>query len=171
MTDMTPIDNILEAWKNSMIENVPKFYRKISEDKTRLRKLIEEADKNKEDRSVYRYYRSCLSYADCKYGPTVRDWGAISANPDSYKYPDFLAYLDKEADRKKQNLIERCNTKIGGIINVEWLYANGNGELEGYVTGPNGRIHLHAILAGGYNIQCLHIRFLMNKVKEKKAKK
>lgn len=65
-------------------------------------------------------------------------------------------------------LVSRCEAKVGGIDSFEFGSIGANGELEGYVTGPKGRIHLQCIYAGGYNIQCLHIRFLMSKLKGSK---
>ena len=39
-----------------------------------------------------------------------------------------------------------------------------NGGLEGVVIGTDGKCYLRSIFAGGYNIQCLHIRMIVTKL-------
>lgn len=66
---------------------------------------------------------------------------------------------------KKVDIIDRCNDKAGGIHEVEWTYIGPDGRINGIISGPKGRFSIKSIFAGGYNIQCLHARALVHKLK------
>lgn len=73
--------------------------------------------------------------------------------------------LYKEAACKKADIIDRCNDKAGGIDEVEWTYIGPDGRINGIISGPKGRFSIKSIFAGGYDIQCLHVRVLVHKLK------
>lgn len=83
--------------------------------------------------------------------------------------------LDKEADNKYLYMVNAVTSKIGEITNVNALEIGPRGDLEGYITGTEGRVHVQTIGAGGYNQnvvldsgrhgQCYHYRFLVKKIK------
>lgn len=150
--DLTPIDRFLADWKAQMMKSVPELYMEF------CRKESEIFHDGSLDGWERGRARKRLRAA---YGRTVVERGYDAL----HRSERFAAFLDEECARKKEALIARASRKIGGIDSVEWLRIGMTGELEGYVSGPQGSLHLHSILAGGYNIQCLHIRFLMNKVK------
>lgn len=77
----------------------------------------------------------------------------------------FAEFLDKEAAKKKADIIARRNDKAGGIDEVEWTYIGPDGRINGIISGPKGRFSIKSIFAGGYNIQCLHVRVLVHKLK------
>lgn len=53
---------------------------------------------------------------------------------------------------------------VGTITKLDDIVWTNNG-LEGVVTGTDGRCYIRSILAGGYNIQCLHVRMIVNRLK------
>ena len=74
--------------------------------------------------------------------------------------------LKNEADRKYDDIIERTNYAIGQITDASMLRVGSTrGELNGFIIGERGKVEVESILAGGYNIQCLHIRTLIKKCK------
>ncbi|PWG65566.1 hypothetical protein [Bifidobacterium callitrichidarum] len=153
-----PIDDFLDNWKNWCIENIPLLYKE-------MRDNIKQQYARMDDGEItYREYARIKTGIEQRYGSTIKDWGPISKPSNPY-YDRFLDYLDKEAEAKKTKLIARCHDKIGGVDSIDWLEIGRTGELEGIINGPEGRLHLHAVLAGGYNIQCLHVRFLTNKIR------
>lgn len=74
--------------------------------------------------------------------------------------------LDQEVINKRVDLFIRCEDAIGAIVDASGLQLGGNGSINGYVIGERGKAWVETILAGGYNIQCLHYRVLIKRVKE-----
>ena len=74
--------------------------------------------------------------------------------------------LKREAERKYDDIIERTNYAIGEIKDASGLRVGSTrGELNGFIIGERGKAEVETIMAGGYNIQCLHLRTLIKKVK------
>mgnify|MGYP001591425975 CR=1 FL=1 len=69
--------------------------------------------------------------------------------------------LDKEVNKKRQNLIIRIEKKAGNILDANGLYIADNGEINGFIIGDIKTVEVKTIYAGGYNIQCLHYRVLI----------
>lgn len=74
--------------------------------------------------------------------------------------------LKREAEVKYDDIIERTNRVCGQIVDASELRVGSTrGELNGFIKGERGNAEVESILAGGYNIQCLHIRTLIKPVK------
>jgi len=69
--------------------------------------------------------------------------------------------LDKDLQKKKENLIKRVETKGGKIIDALGLYIGFDNSLNGYIKCENKDVKVETIFAGGYHIQCLHYRVLV----------
>ena len=68
------------------------------------------------------------------------------------------------ADGYIMNLINRVTKYIGEITDFSNLYLTGPA-INGIVIGERGKVHVETILAGGYNIQCLHNRVLVKPIR------
>ena len=68
--------------------------------------------------------------------------------------------VNKEAKMKALKLQYQVEKKAGKVLKVD-LYINSIGELNGTVQGEKATVNLTTILAGGYNIQRLHIRTIV----------
>jgi chromosome segregation ATPase len=69
-----------------------------------------------------------------------------------------------EAKARLVNMITLIKEKTGEVISCN-LYGSGNNQkfgFEGTVTGEKKTVRVEAILAGGWNIQKLHVRLLIN---------
>ena len=74
--------------------------------------------------------------------------------------------LKREAERKYDDIIERTNSVVGEIKDASGLrFGSTRGELNGFIIGERGKAEVETITAGGWNIQCLHLRTLIKKVK------
>lgn len=150
--NLKPIDQLLDNWKANLTEQVPALYKQYKEKREAIW----------HDPELDGYNR-LKAQADLKsnYGKMVVEHGYDSV----YDPVKFATFLDKEASCKKADIIDRCNDKAGGIDEVEWTYIGPDGRINGIISGPKGRFSIKSIFAGGYNIQCLHVRVLVHKLK------
>ena len=73
--------------------------------------------------------------------------------------------LQKEADAKYDDIIERVNFICGKITDARGLWIGNKGDLDGIIVGERGTAKVQTIGAGGYNIQCYHFRTLVHEMK------
>ena len=76
---------------------------------------------------------------------------------------DIVKEANADAKSYVLDIVSRVQ-KVAGEI-TDWnLYINGS-HLNGTVTGTRCKVKVETILAGGYNIQCLHNRVLVNRIR------
>lgn len=73
--------------------------------------------------------------------------------------------LNREADCKYDDIIERTNDIVGQITDASDLKIGYKGDLNGIIKGTRGSAKVETIGAGGYNIQCYHFRTLIHAIK------
>jgi chromosome segregation ATPase len=73
--------------------------------------------------------------------------------------------LNDEVNRKRIDLFARCSAVVGLITDASNLKVASNSSLNGFIIGEKGKAEVETIFAGGYNIQCLHYRVLVKKIK------
>lgn len=79
-----------------------------------------------------------------------------------------LKQIERHVEEKRMALEERIVSKIGKIIDGSNLEIGYDGNINGVIIGERGKATAKTIFAGGYNIQCLHVRFLVKEIQEKK---
>lgn len=142
----------LEGWK----QNANDFYRRQA---VELYKLYEEYENshNGYDREQYRKFR----LAENEFPQIVRLYRKYTAPyVDEVKLEECL---NKEVKCKYYELVYRIKDVVGEIVDCSALEIANNGSINGIVIGTNGKARLETIMAGGYNIQCLHYRVLVHK--------
>lgn len=77
----------------------------------------------------------------------------------------LTADLDREADIKYDDIVNRACGIVGTITDAKGLSVGAKGELNGVVIGDRSRARINTIGAGGYNIQCYHFRTLIHELK------
>lgn len=90
----------------------------------------------------------------------------------TYKYAGYSFMhltddeIDKENQRDAENLIldlyQRVVKYVGKVTSWDSLWIQ-QYHINGYITGELGNCKVESILAGGYNIQRLHVRVLVHK--------
>ena len=73
--------------------------------------------------------------------------------------------LAREVENKYDDMVYRISKVTGEIKDCEKLYIGSNGSINGFVKGEKAAAKVETITAGGYNIQCLHYRVLVKKIK------
>ena len=73
--------------------------------------------------------------------------------------------VEQEAKRKYDFIIERVNAICGAIVDAGGLTVGNKGDLNGIIVGERGNASVKTVGAGGYNIQCWHMRTLVHKAK------
>lgn len=74
-------------------------------------------------------------------------------------------YAKLQRDALRREIYYRTEAYVGKLIDMIEIHWGDNGSLNGIVVGESGRkAKVNTIIAGGYNIQCLHYRVLVNPV-------
>ena len=76
---------------------------------------------------------------------------------------ELIKWIDQAKQEKIAALTIAVQDITGDITDARMLTIANNGCLNGVIHGVNGSAHVETILAGGYNIQCLHYRTLVHK--------
>lgn len=93
------------------------------------------------------------------------NWLTPYIEKDSINLEKLNKDLQREADAKYDDIIERTNEITGTITDASFLHIGAKGDLNGYIIGERGKAKVETIGAGGYNIQCYHFRTLIHKMK------
>lgn len=150
------IVDFLNQWK----EKAMKFY--LEEYKNYIADIHTLRNMSRETKEEYEEYRKFNSEIHNKYSNFVMD---LYGKGDKGREEYLNKVLDREVENKYNSFIRRINKIDSNVINVDNLYIGKNGELNGYITCKTCNIKVQTIYAGGYNIQCLHYRVLVNKVR------
>lgn len=162
------VRQFVDAWKDRCIEHISneETIAKMLADHDILNKEKEELDKREKAKEITwrdSYYERCE--LEKKFHTR---WGFVANYYSFYKNELDVERLERdytyEADRKYDRLIEDVEYYVGEITNISELTIGDDGNLNGIVVGKNGKVKVQTILAGGYNIQCLHYRCLLNRI-------
>lgn len=91
--------------------------------------------------------------------------GAVQKVAAHYRKEAQQEEAEKIAETNRVGLLKmlaaRVSEKCGRVTDAEGLKIGINGEINGHVIGDKGGATIKTILAGGWNIQCLHYRVLV----------
>ena len=151
------LDNYIERYvAHYTDETIKEGYRRAYENLEAQRKRMEKDywSSSKEERKKYYDISERTTSAWREYYPFTRSREEIEKD----------AKLN--ADNLERNFILAVYGYSGEIESVELKWGKG-GNLNGTATGKDGRKwKIETVLAGGYNIQCLHLRTLVHEIKK-----
>lgn len=73
--------------------------------------------------------------------------------------------LDREVEARRKQFISKIEKVAGKIKDLSGIESGVDGSINGMAVGEICKARVLTIYAGGYNIQCLHYRVLVNKIK------
>lgn len=154
---------ILEKWQKKL-EEANAESNKLNEIPEQLKKLQKELADQIIESSLKHRAKMYKDSSEMEWKDFIKKYGRSD-----YEY--YMGYSDKDfrekvtkdanADAKYWilNLVSRVEKKVGEI--TEWKLWFATNSLNGYVIGTKGSAKVETIIAGGYNIQCLHNRVLV----------
>lgn len=99
-----------------------------------------------------------------KYNDRSKEANAIRRDRMQWDENRVRRQVKRDVEDLVLDLVYRVRSKCGNIISTSNLridYANQGCTINGFIEGDKGNARVESILAGGYNIQCLHIRVLV----------
>ena len=157
--------NFLNQWREKANEfyhqEAIRLYEAYNEHKLKDEaiKLIQDS-KTRMEESKKEYYR--YNQVQKNFSPLLRN---IRTYREPYLHEDELQKaLDREVKAKYDDLVYRMKNAVGEIQDCSHLRIAGNGSINGIISGTNGKAKMETITAGGWNIQCLHYRVLVNPI-------
>ena len=180
--DIPALVEFLNRWK----ESVSSFYRmeRVSDERKELNAMCNEkyreyseftrnawrdpvwkersySDRRTEERRLFNIYNEFKEAYDSRFGQ-IEMWESRG---------DFEEEMEKDLQKdwvsRYDRLVSDVTDKVGVIRDCTGLSVSGRGELNGIVIGDKGRAQITTFLAGGYNIQCLHYRCKITKLKDR----
>lgn len=172
MEKIEVIWNFLQNWKKNVIEfvikNAKEYYELQQKENEEEKKYFDNLTENEKE-SCKKNWNATYHYRHIFKERYYSDISSITKQ--FYKYRGGVdseglnKYLDKDVEAKYKNLVARITEIAGEIQDASMLYIANNGEINGVVIGTKGRARVETITAGGYNIQILHYRTLVHKIK------
>lgn len=158
--------DFLENWK----ERVYTIYEKAINDCFEMKQKLRDAWGTEEYDSLRKEYNQNLNGSKTESGYNKEGkWQFIS--PYVSRYRTVSECLDRvkkdindEANRKYDFIVKRVNELVGEIKDASDLDIGAKGDLNGFIEGTNGTVHVQTVEAGGYNKQIFHFRTLFNKL-------
>ena len=157
----------LEAWKINVMNYYERMFPEYLKAKeTRYAENAEYCDK------VNRLWREREKREELRKAEKEQERQFHQAWSNFIKYDDLGRFdkerlqkeLNREAELKYDDIIERTNFICGTITDATGLRVGMKGDLDGFIIGERGTAKVQTIGAGGYNIQCYHFRTLVHKV-------
>lgn len=143
-----------EYAKENAYRNSPKVFKILEKELTE-----KWTEFDKQYREKMREERKNLGYVDFFKKHSGADYEMISKTDE-----EILKKNAKDARNLVIDLYQRVNDITGPVKNWAGIYYS-KGCLNGIVIGEKGKAKVESVLAGGYNVQKLHVRVLVHKVK------
>ena len=138
-------------------ESDAKYYEKERTLKYNSPEYKEAYEEQREAHKAFNYRWNFIEgYVDRKFNGSGRQYELI------FNHEKLAKELDREANLKYDDIINRTNEITGKITDASCLDVGEKGELNGYIIGERGTAKVTTIGAGGYNIQCFHFRTLVH---------
>lgn len=157
---------ILNNWKERLVAAEAKEHKFLTEVpecmKVMMQELITQWDVYDMGRraQLKESYRNKKSYDDWMKHHSYADYQFMYMTDEQIHNENV-----RDAEASVMDLYNRVNAITGEVTDWEYLHWGGKA-INGEVHGKLGSVRVESILAGGYNIQRLHIRVLVHEIKK-----
>lgn len=131
-----------------------------------LEKYVQMLEKEDEKENVYCELPEVLKKVEAEY---FEEYKKFFANDEKYSKMRTAEEIEKHAKQEARDLVLVLWYKVraitGEVTEVHNLVYRSYKGLDGFVVGKNGIAEVETIVAGGYNIQCRHLRMLVHRRK------
>lgn len=127
-------------------------------------KQIDDYDRAAELKA-YREYREAEKKYVKQLDPAVTRYYLWNSTTRSFNWEQCEKELDKDINNLYWDLVNRVTEVVGEIVDATSLSIGAKGNLNGVITGTEGKAYVETIPAGGYNIQRFHYRTLVKPIK------
>lgn len=162
--------DFLQGWRKEayafFVENV-KLYGQLRKEESEKYAEYESSDEYKKEAALYNNnwktgYRIYTKWKEKYYAAVAQLSKDIYTSYGKWDDAKLNRVLDKDVQLKYEDFIRRITEKAGEIQDAGGLHIGSNGIINGYVIGDKHTVKVETITAGGYNIQRLHYRVLVN---------
>ena len=128
----------------------------------------QEQENNKKEKELNNYIKKEIENINV---PSLEKWlkdykenyiKSCKENLNGYNLTRALREADQVVINQKIKIVTRTFKKVGKIVDISFATTGNDGSFNGIVIGENGSANIQTILAGGYNIQRLHYRVLVD---------
>ena len=156
---------ILNNWKDRLEAAEAKEHKFLTEVPECMKTMMQEVIIHWDEHDMARRERLIQSYREMGW----KEWNKTHTHADymfMYQTKDQIHNENvRNAEVAVMDLYNRINAITGEVTSWEDLRWGGKA-LNGEVHGKLGSVRVESILAGGYNIQRLHIRVLVHEIKK-----
>ena len=169
MEKIPAIWDFLQEWRKAaydfFVENI-KLYSKLRAEESEKWNEFKETPEYKDYITINRNdWRIHINFREKYYEPIHKITYDVYTYQGKWDDEKLNKILDKDVQNKYNDLVSRITDKAGVIQDASGLYIAGNGTVNGVVVGDKNKVKVETILAGGYNVQILHYRVLVNVIK------
>jgi len=155
---------ILNNWKERLAAAEEKEYKFLVEVPECMKAMMQELIAEWNEYDLNRREAIKKDYQEMEYRAFADKYQGTGAYNLMWK---TVEQVQKENERDAKglilNLYSRVNAITGDVTDWDNIHYGGKA-LNGYVYGKLGAVRVESILAGGYNIQRLHIRVLVHEI-------
>lgn len=150
-------------------EWIAKYQAEIDEKYGELTKeQLDARDAVKKEKELYAYLKREAETIKCEsldkwlseYREMYIEW--VNENFVEWKRTRLLREADEVVKEQKTTILVKSFPKIGKLTDIKFRRIGDDGTFNGIAIGEKGTCEIRTIIAGGYNIQRLHFRVLVN---------
>jgi len=161
---LEPLEELLSRWKESEIKHykpLKEEYEKTVNQYKEYQKLYgEKVNRNTWTPEAIQLHNKL--YGTNQYWDERKLKGYERKLIQCYTMDEIIKDIDKEMEIQYQAFIKKVEAKGGKIVEVIRCSWNGKGNIDGLIKCDKNTVSIDTIIAGGYNIQRLHYRTLIN---------